>query len=60
MSCLTRQLQQRLTRYLRQHNEMTDGKQPEDIREELVLKGLCPSDVTADQVSAILHSAQAC
>lgn len=60
MSCLTRQLQQRLTRYLRQHNEMINGKQPEDVRNELVLKGLCPSDVTADQVDAILRSAQSC
>jgi hypothetical protein len=60
MSCLTRQMQQRLTHYLRQHNEMTNGKQAEDIRNELVLKGLCPSDVTADQVNVILRSAQGC
>jgi hypothetical protein len=60
MSCLTRQLQQRLTRYLRQHHEMLNGKQPEDIRNELVLKGLCPSDVTTDQVNVILRSAQGC
>ena len=58
MSCLTRQLQQSLTRYLRQHDDLTKGRQAEAIRDELVHKGLCPSDVTTDQVNVILRSAQ--
>ena len=58
MSCLTRKLQQNLTRYLRSHNDITNGKRVEDIRNELVERGLCPSDVTKDQVSMIMHGAQ--
>jgi hypothetical protein len=56
MSCLTRQLQQNLRRYLKSHESMTDDKAPETVLEELVELGVCPSDVTPDQVSLILES----
>ena len=54
MSCLTRQLQQNLRRYLKSHGNMANAKAPETVREELVDLGVCPSDVTPDQVSMIL------
>ncbi|MFT6898937.1 MAG: hypothetical protein ACJA13_003364 [Paraglaciecola sp.] len=58
MSCLTRKLQHKLTRYLQQHNEIINSKKPEDVRGELMSRGLCPTDVTIDQVKAIIRSAQ--
>jgi hypothetical protein len=58
MSCLTRKLQQNLTLYLQQHNEILKNEKPENVRVELVTLGLCPSDVTADQVSVIMQGAQ--
>ncbi|PKG99673.1 hypothetical protein [Paraglaciecola sp. MB-3u-78] len=56
MSCLTRSLQQNLRRYLMSHGDMADAKAPETVREKLVELGVCPSDVTPDQVSIILKS----
>jgi hypothetical protein len=56
MSCLTRQLQQNLRHYLKSHKNMADAKAPEIVRKELVELGVCPSDVTSDQVSMILKS----
>jgi hypothetical protein len=56
MSCLTRQLQQNLRRYLKSHKNMADAKAPEKVRKELVELGICPSDVTPDQMSMILKS----
>jgi hypothetical protein len=35
---------------------MINAKAPETIRKELVELGVCPSDVTQDQVSMILKS----
>ncbi|MFT6897992.1 MAG: hypothetical protein ACJA13_002407 [Paraglaciecola sp.] len=58
MSCLTRKLQHKLTRYLQQHIEMINGKKPENVRGELMSRGLCPSDVTIEQVRAMIRSAQ--
>jgi hypothetical protein len=55
MSCLTRQLQQSLRCYLESHGNMAYAKAPEIVREELVELGVCPSDVTPDQVSMILN-----
>jgi hypothetical protein len=55
MSCLTRKLQQKLTRYLQRNGTSLSGNDPESIRDELVKKGLCPSDVTADQIRVILQ-----
>ncbi len=56
MSCLTRQLQQNLRRYLVSHKNVADIKSPKIVHKELVERGVCPSDVTPDQVSMILKS----
>jgi hypothetical protein len=58
MSCLTRKLQHKLTRYLQQHNEIVDGENPENVRGELMSGGLCPTDVNIEQVKAIICRAQ--
>jgi len=55
MSCLTRKLQQKLTRYLQRNSASLAANSPACIRDELVKKGLCPSDVTPDQVRLILQ-----
>lgn len=54
MSCLTRELQQRLTRYLRSQSKPFSGQNAETVRNALVNEGLCPSDVTTDQVRVML------
>lgn len=58
MSCLTRKLQQNITRYLKRHSSLIADGAPEKIRGELVSKGLCPSDVTTDQVRLMVKLAQ--
>ena len=55
MSCLTRKLQQKLIRYLQHNSASFAVNNPECIRDELVNKGLCPSDVTEDQLRVILQ-----
>ncbi len=57
MSCLTRKMQQKLTRYLQKNSAKLSSNDPENVREMLVNKGICPSDVTTDQVRVILHDA---
>lgn len=57
MSCLTRKLQQKLTRYVQKNSARFSSNDPEVIREELVDRGVCPSDVTTDQVKVILTEA---
>jgi hypothetical protein len=58
MSCLTRKLQQKITRYIQKNISRFDSNAPEVIREELVDKGVCPSDVTTDQISIIVREAK--
>lgn len=58
MSCLTRKLQSSLTRYLKRHTELSSVLAPEQVRNELVNRGLCPTDVTTDQVRLMLKSAR--
>ena len=60
MSCLTRKLQQNLTKYLKRHNGSFASKDPADIRHDLVSKGICPSDVTTDQMRLMLKSVGVC
>jgi hypothetical protein len=55
MSCLTRKLQQQLARYIKRNNSNFSPADPEGIRAQLVSQGVCPSDVTADQVRLILQ-----
>lgn len=60
MSCLTRSIQNRLTRYL-QHKVMALPKhqlKPECVRARLLEQGLCSTDITADQVAVILEGLQ--
>lgn len=54
MSCLTRKLQQQLTRYVQKNSSHFLTNDPECMRKELVNKGVCPSDVTTDQLWIIL------
>jgi hypothetical protein len=58
MSCLTRKLQHKLTRYLQQHIEIINDEKPENVCGELMSRGLCPSDVTIDQIKYIIRDAQ--
>ncbi|MFT4807384.1 MAG: hypothetical protein ACI9LX_000703 [Paraglaciecola sp.] len=57
MSCLTRKLQQKLTRYVQKNSFRFSSNDPKFIRDELVNKGVCPSDVTTDQLWIILKEA---
>lgn len=57
MSCLTRKLQQNLTKYLKRHADLVASNEPESLRITLVKKGLCPSDVTTDQVRMMIKQA---
>ena len=54
MSCLTRKLQQKLTRYVKKNSPRFSTNDPRCIRDELVNKGMCPTDVTTDQLRIIL------
>jgi hypothetical protein len=56
MSCLTRKLQQNLIRYFKRNSQVFATQAPESVREELVSKGICPSDVTTDQVRMMLKN----
>ncbi len=56
MSCLTRKLQHNLVKYFKRNSQVFAAKAPESVRLELVSKGICPSDVTTDQVRVMLKS----
>lgn len=56
MSCLTRKLQQNLTRYLKKNRQFISDKPPQAVRSELVDKGLCPSCVTEEQMREMLRT----
>jgi hypothetical protein len=51
-------MQQKLTRYVQKNTSHFSSNDPECIREELVNKGMCPSDVTTDQLWIILKEAK--
>ena len=57
MSCLTRQLQQQLTRYVQKQLEVESPCDASSIRDELINRGVCPSGVTEGQVRQILDVA---
>lgn len=57
MSCLTRQLQQQLVRYVQRKLSVTLPCNPSQIRNELIHNGVCPSSVTEGQVRSILQLA---
>ncbi len=56
MACLTRNLQKSLSRYIRVNIQKPMRMSPEEIRILLVNKGICPSDVTTDQMAVIIES----
>ena len=47
-------MQNQLSRYLQKNSAEFSNNDPEGIRVALVSKGVCPSAVTTDQLSAIL------
>lgn len=57
MSCLTRKLQQNLTRYIKKHDQCASNKSATALKDQLVNKGVCPSDVTVDQINEIVRLA---
>lgn len=57
MSCLTRNLQQKLTRFLRKRDDLTADTSVENVKNELINLGLCPSHITDDQMREILRIA---
>ncbi|MCC2616954.1 hypothetical protein LJ739_11945 [Aestuariibacter halophilus] len=57
MSCLTRKLQHNLARYLKRHDTVLE-QNPETVRNTLVEKGLCPSDVTTEQMRSVMKLAE--
>jgi hypothetical protein len=48
----------KLTRYVQKNSSGFSTNDPEFIREELVNRGVCPSDVTTDQCRVILKKAR--
>lgn len=57
MSCLTRKLQQKLTRYLKKRQDLTTDNSIENVKGELISMGMCPSHITDDQMREILRIA---
>ena len=57
MTCLTRKLQQNLARHIKKHYQSETGKPPAELKDQLVSKGVCPSDVTEDQINEIVKIA---
>lgn len=56
MSCLTRSMQKELSRYIKSSIRRPWRQRPEQVRSMLVQKGVCPSDVTVDQMAVILET----
>ena len=57
MSCLTRKLQQNLTRYLKKNNQSISNKSPTALKDQLVNEGICPTQITVDQINEIVRLA---
>lgn len=57
MSCLTRKLQQNLTRYLKKRGDVNSDTSIERVKHELVSMGICPSHITDDQMREIIRGA---
>ena len=58
MSCLTRDMQKQLRKYILRHISNPTQCQPEKVHSRLVQEGVCPSDVTVDQLSMIMEELQ--
>lgn len=57
MSCLTRKLQQNLTRYLKKRGDVNSDTSIDSVKHELVNMGICPSHITDDQMREIIRGA---
>lgn len=57
MSCLTRKLQQNLTRYLKKRGDVNNDTSIDSVKHELVNMGICPSHITDDQMREIIRGA---
>ncbi|GAA0855181.1 hypothetical protein [Aliiglaciecola litoralis] len=57
MSCLTRKLQQKLTQFLKKRHDLVEDKSVENVKNELIGLGICPSHITDDQMREILRNA---
>lgn len=57
MACLTRDLQKALCKYVEGHVPKSLRLSPEQLRNELINKGVCPSYVTSDQIAVIIEIA---
>ncbi len=57
MSCLTRQLQKQLVRYVQRNAKIDAPCDPAIVRSDLISRGLCPSTVTEGQMRQILEVA---
>ncbi len=56
MSCLTRNMQKQLKDYIKRNINRPWRVRPETLRDDFVSRGLCPSDVTADQFAVIIET----
>ena len=58
MSCLTRDMQKKLVKYIKRNIKAPAQVVPAEIHANLVQKGICPSDVTVDQLTVIMEDLQ--
>ncbi|WP_026376067.1 hypothetical protein [Aestuariibacter salexigens] len=56
MSCLTRKLQHDLARFIRKHAPSCARDDVTSVRKTLIQRGVCPSDVTEDQLLMIIET----
>ena len=55
MSCLTRDMQKQLGKYIKRNVKTPAKSAPSEVHATLVSKGVCPSDVTVDQLAVIME-----
>ena len=58
MSCLTRDMQKKLVKYIKRNVKALAQVAPAEIHANLVQKGIYPSDVTVDQLTVIMEDLQ--
>ncbi|MBE1298423.1 MAG: hypothetical protein GJ680_00735 [Alteromonadaceae bacterium] len=56
MACLTRNLQKQLQAYIKRHVATKWLSNPAPLRDDLIDKGICPSDVTYDQFEFLVET----
>lgn len=58
MSCLTREMQKKLTKYIKRNIKAPSQRAAAEVHASMVEKGVCPSDVTVDQVAVMIEGLQ--